>query len=205
LTNKQKILAAIAGVLILIAGIAGASYLVTKNDKVVYGVSNPNLGLNITTYTGTYDSDTQYLGKCAVVTPPGSDPCDAAQGTLKYSFWGSTVNASTFQNWKKANPGEWARMCSGPIAADKSQTCLTGHMATPMCSVGPVGQPQDMITKYGAALYAETSAYACALGVGPINLPAPNAPPLAGAKDKTPPTAPGPITAQTQPLTTTTP
>lgn len=140
------------------------------------------LGLNLQTYTGTYDADTQYLGPCAVVTPPNADPCVAAQQTIRYVLFGAAVNADLFKKWKAANPGEYAR--------------LTAHMNAPACSQGAVGQPQDMLTQTGAMFYAAVQAYACALGTEPIAWPVPNPPRVAGAKDKTPPSAPGPITVQ---------
>jgi len=174
--------------------------------------TNPALrALNIQTYTGTYDADTQYLGKCSVVTPPKADPCDAAAGMIRYSFWDSLVNATLYKNWAKANPGELARMCvMGSITDPANPTgpplkvCVSGHMATPLCGNG-TGLVQDMKTQFGAALFAAVQTYACALGNGPMAIPTASPPPLAGASDKTPPSAPGPITAQTQPLTTTAP
>lgn len=136
------------------------------------------------TVTTVYDPNTQVLGPCALTTPPTADPCLAAQGFLRYVFWGALVNATVFANWQKANPGEWAR--------------LQSHLATPICSNGSNGQPQDMITEFGAALYAEIQAYACALGTESIMLPPPNPPPAAGAKDKKAPTPPGALTVTIQ-------
>ena len=137
------------------------------------------LALNIQTHSVTYDADTQYVGKCSIVTPPKSDPCDAAQGILRYAFFGNLVNANQFKTWKRQNPGEYAR--------------LTAKMNAPMCGSG-TGLPQDMLTFYGSFIANVIEAYACALGVEPITWPTPNPPRLPGATDKKPPTAPGPIT-----------
>jgi hypothetical protein len=119
-------------------------------------------------------------GDCLVVVPPAVDPCEAAQGTLRYVVLGAVVNANQFKAWRTQNPGEWAR--------------LNAHMAAPACSVAPVGQPQDMRTFYGAALYGVVQAYACARGTEPLTWPPANPPLDPNRADKTPPTAPGPLT-----------
>lgn len=124
-------------------------------------------------------------GPCAVVTPPAVDPCLAAQLTLRYVVLGAFVNANQFKTWRSQNPGEYAR--------------LNAHMATPACSSGAVGLPQDMRTFYGAALYAVTQAYACALGTEPLTWPQANPPLDPKRADKTPPSAPGPLTVTPTP------
>ena len=119
-------------------------------------------------------------GPCSVFVPPSVDPCVAAQLTLRDVVLGAFVNASQFKTWRNQNPGEWSR--------------LNAHMAAPACSMAPVGLPQDMLTFYGAALYGITQAYACARGVGPLTWPPANPPLDPKRADKTPPSAPGPIT-----------
>lgn len=136
--------------------------------------------LNVTTVTTTYDADTQYIGKCGLVTPPDPDRCDAVQGAIRYSMLGSLVNADQFKKWTQSAPNDYQR--------------LTTLMAAPKCSIPSSPQPQIMVTFMGAALASAVQAYACALGTEPIVWPAPNPPRTAGSKDKTAPTAPGPIT-----------
>lgn len=193
MNKDSKILAigfgTMAAVVLFGAGIFGAYKL--NNDSQNYSVSNPNsYGLNITTYTGTYDADTQYLGRCAVVTPPTPDPCDSTRGTLEFTFWAKVVNASQFKSWRKQNPGEYAR--------------LNAHMANPVCPSGGVGPTQDMLTYYGGYLYDVVIAYACVAGAGggtiaPLVWPQANAALDPNRTDKTPPTAPGPITVTPNP------
>lgn len=134
----------------------------------------------LVTVTTVFDPATQYLGPCAVVSPPTADPCQAAQGMLSHSFWGNMVNAKPFKNWRRDSPGDYQR--------------LLGWLAAPRCSNAPTGLAMNMVTFYGAALVNTVWAYACALGTEPIALPAPNPAPAPGATDKTPPSAPGPIT-----------
>jgi len=180
-------LVALAAIVVIVLGFATTVVLQkTGNGVIKYGadVTNPTYALNVQTVTTTYDVDTQYLGKCAVVTPPSADPCDAAQGTIRYSFFGSLVNADQFKKWKSSAPLDYAR--------------LTAHMNAPVCSLGGAGLPQDMKTFMGAALYSAVQAYACALGTEPIVWPAPN-PPRTSSSDKTAPTAPGPITVTPNP------
>lgn len=167
---------AVAGLAVLAIG--GAAALIANGDDEprLLGAAE----LNVTTITTTYDLDTQYVGKCGIVTPPAPDACDAAQGILRYSFFASLVNADNFKKWKSSSPGDYQR--------------LTAHMQAPASSAAPIGLVQDMRTALGAALASVVQAYACAKGTEPIVWPAPNPPPLAGAKDKTPPTPPGPIT-----------
>jgi hypothetical protein len=184
--NAKKIAAPVVVVGLLAAGIVAS--MQASGSSPLRGAADTS---TFVTTTAVYDPNVQVAGPCAITTPPSVDPCLAAQGTLRYSFWSSLVNATIFNTWRSQNPGEWTR--------------LQAHMAAPACSSGGVGQIQDMKTALGAALYSEVQAYNCALGTEPITLPAPNPPRLPGAKDKTPPSAPGPITAQTQPLTTTTP
>lgn len=123
-------------------------------------------------------SEGQYLGPCSIVTPPEPDPCEAAQGTLRYHFWAGMVNADQFKKWKQSAPKDYLRL----------QTL----MAAPMCSTPAHPQPQIMVTKMGAALAATVGAYACAKGTEPIVLPTPN--PIVTGTDKIPPSAPGAIT-----------
>lgn len=185
--EHRPLLIALAAVVVVVLGFVTAVALhETDVVPIRYGadVTNPTYGLNIQTYTGTYDADTQYLGKCAVVTPPNADPCDAVQGTLRYAFFNSLVNADQFIKWKKYAPLDYNR--------------LTAHMNAPACSNG-TGLVQDMKTFMGAALFSVVQAYACALGVEPIAWPAPNPPRAAGATDKTAPSAPGPITVTPNP------
>lgn len=176
---------AVAGLALLaIGGAAGGAAALIANDD---GESRRTgvAELNVTTITTTYDLDTQYVGKCGIVTPPTPDVCDAVQGTLRYSFFSSLVNADNFKKWKSSSPGDYQR--------------LTAHMQAPACSAAPVGLMQDMRTALGAALASVVQAYACAKGTEPIVWPSPNPPPLAGSKDKTPPMPPGPITATPTP------
>ena len=135
--------------------------------------------LNVTTVTTTYDADTQYVGKCGLVTPPDPDHCDAVQGTLRYSFFMSLVNSIQFNKWKQKSPKDYQR--------------LSGLMAAPECSVPSNPQPQIMVTPLGAALASAVQAYACALGEEPVTWPAANPPLDPNRSDKKPPTAPGPI------------
>lgn len=137
-------------------------------------------------------AENQYIGDCTTVTPPEPDPCEAAQNVIRYSFFGALVNASNFKTWKKGSPGDYGRLCSGPIQPDGSQTCVNGLMAYPQCSTPTNPQPQTMRTFFGAAIADAVEAYACARGTEAINFPAPNPPPT-GTGDKTAPTAPGPL------------
>lgn len=121
----------------------------------------------------------QYVGPCSIVTPPEPDPCQAAQLVLRYQVLGNVVNTTYHPKWVAANPGEMQR--------------LAALMAAPRCSTPTAPQPQTMRTFYGAMLGDVIEAYACALGTEPVTWPAANPPPLAGAKDKTAPSAPGPI------------
>lgn len=166
-----------AGAVVLGIGVLAA--VISSDDGGPQRFGAAASELNVTTITTTYDLDTQYVGKCGIVTPPTPDACDAAQGELRYSFWSAIVNADNFKKWKQSSPGDYQR--------------LLAHMQTPACSVAPVGQVQDMKTALGVALYAEVRAYNCAKGTEPIAMPLPNPPPLAGAQDKTPPSAPGPL------------
>lgn len=129
------------------------------------------------------------IGACGIVViAPDADPCEKAQGMSGIAFWDSMKDSTLFQNWKKSNPGEWSR--------------LQAHMAAPLCDQAPgVGLPQDMITPFGAALFADVTTYACARGTTPIIVQPPNPPPLPGSKDKKPPSAPGPVTAAPDALT----
>ena len=120
-----------------------------------------------------------YIGPCSIVTPPEPDPCQAAQLVLRYQLLGNIGNSAYHPKWVVANPGEVLRLAT--------------VMAEPRCSTVANPQPQTMRTFYGAALADAVEAYACALGTEAVTWPVPNAPPLAGAKDKTPPSAPGPI------------
>jgi hypothetical protein len=170
--------AVVAGAaLLLVLGI-GLAALLTRDDNepqrlgAVYAA-------NVTTVTTTYDADTQYVGKCGIVTPPDPDACDAVQGTLRYSFWGSMVNSIQFNKWKQKSPKDYQR--------------LLGLMASPQCSVPSNPQPQIMVTPLGAALANVVQAYNCAHGIEPIALPAANPPLDPNRADKQPPTAPGPL------------
>lgn len=137
----------------------------------------------------------QVQGPCGAYTPPAVDNCTAGQGYLGHAFWDSLTSASIYQNWKKSNPGEAARLCTGPINQTTNvQTCTSGLMSSPTCPTSGTGQAQTMVTNFGAALANIPIAFACAYGFGPMVLPPPVAPPTKGAADKTPPTAPGPIT-----------
>lgn len=119
----------------------------------------------------------QYVGPCSIVTPPASDPCDAAQLVLRYQFWGALVNAALFKQWVKGSPKDYQRLLT--------------LLAAPKCSTATDPQPQIMVTRTGEALGNAVEAYACALGVEPIILPAPD--PAPTGTDKTAPTAPGPV------------
>lgn len=185
---------------LLVISVSGAiiAYFWSTGQKVVYPDDpwaktvhvNPALrGLNIQTYTQTYDADTQYLGRCAVVTPPVADPCDAVAGELRYGFWSAVVNANQFKTWKNQNPGEYAR--------------LTAHMQAPNCPNGSA-PAEDMLTFYGAYLHTVVNAYACAAGanggaIGQIAWPTPNPALDPNRTDKKPPSAPGPITVTPNP------
>jgi hypothetical protein len=148
-------------------------------DKT-YTTPAPVLGMNAAVYSVTYDADTQYVGKCGIVTPPTPDKCDSVIGEIQHSFFGNLVNAPLFKSWKVANPGEYSR--------------LTAHMQAPQCSVAPTGNVNDMISFTGAALVNVVEAYACAGGVGPIAWPLKNPNLDPNRKDKIPPTTPGPLT-----------
>lgn len=120
----------------------------------------------------------QYIGTCTTVTPPEPDPCEAAQGVIRYQFFGALVNATVFNNWKKSSPGDYQR--------------LNTLMLAPKCSTPANPQPQIMVTFFGAALADAIEAYACARGYEPIAWPAPNPKPISTGDTKAP-TAPGPV------------
>ena len=124
-------------------------------------------------------ADNQYQGPCSVVTPPEPDPCEAAQGQIRYSMLGHLVNATPYKNWRKGAPLDAAR--------------LDALMANPQCPTATNPQPQTLQTFMGAAIGAAINAYACAKGTGPLTWPAPNPSPASGSTDKTPPTPPGPV------------
>jgi hypothetical protein len=169
----KKFLIVSASALILIGALLYPA--VNDIDVPIYG--GVNRGLNTQTYNVTYDADTQYVGKCGIVTPPTADSCDAAQGVIRYAFFGKVVNASQFKVWKNQNPGEYAR--------------LTAHMNTPFCGSGA---SPDMNTFYGGFLADAVEAYACARGIEAIVWPTPNPPLDPKRADKTPPTPPTGLT-----------
>lgn len=117
-------------------------------------------------------------GPCGGSIAPEPDPCLAAQGVVRYTFVSHIVNAQTFKNWKRDNPGELAR--------------LTTFMAAPTCPTPKNPAAPLMKTMLGAALVNVIQVYACVLGVDPVVLPAPNPPPT--GKDKTSPSMPGAVT-----------
>src|SRR5574343_1247759 len=138
----RRTLAAGAGLLAAGALVAGGSVLAPSNPApAVVGPGTTEL------------QEGQYAGPCSIVTPPEPDPCEAAQGTLRYSFWGNMVNAAYFKKWRQGSPGDYGR--------------LLGLMAAPICSTPAHPQPQTMRTPQGAALAAAVQAYACALGAEP--------------------------------------
>lgn len=125
-----------------------------------------------------------FVGQCAVVTPPVGDPCEVVGQMLQYSLLMEVGATAYHKKWMQDNPGEVAR--------------LNAHLANPQCILGNQGPVQDMKTHWGAALYLVTQAIAC-LPKDPRNprpaLEIPIPPALdPKRKDKTPPTAPGPIT-----------
>jgi hypothetical protein len=178
-SKQDKIAASVGGVLIVVVGTIAV--LALTHNYVNTRPSQNRTASRLASVTTAFDPLTQYLGPCQlVVTPPAPNQCQAAAGHV-VAFLGSLVNGNLFKAWKAANPGEYQR--------------LSAHLANPMCSVAPVGQPQDMVTMTGAAFSAAVSIYACVEGSPPALVwPAPNPPPVAGAKDKTPPTPPGPVT-----------
>ena len=137
-----------------------------------------------------------FLGQCTVVTPPISDPCEQAAQLVQYVALNELGKGVYHAKWVKDNPGENAR--------------LLAHLANPQCGKG-VGLVQDMKTHYGAALFALTQVWAC-LPQGPprfngdptpihprelpLRMGVPDPPLDPKRTDKTPPTAPGPITVQ---------
>jgi hypothetical protein len=123
----------------------------------------------------------QYVGPCSIVTPPEPDPCEAAQGAIRYSMLGELVNAVPYKNWRKGAPLDAAR--------------LDAYLQNPQCSTPSNPQPQTMRTFMGAAIAAALQAYACAKGVGPVTWPEPN-PPAASGSDTQAPTPPGPVTVE---------
>lgn len=163
-------IAAGASAVLLAAGVLGSNQL--SEDSM-------SAELNVTTVTTTYDADTQYVGKCGIVTPPDPDACDAVQGTLRYSMFQSLVNAIQFNKWKQKSPKDYER--------------LTLLMGAPRCSVPSNPQPQIMVTPLGAALASAVQAYACAHGMEAITWPAAYPALDPNRADKTPPTAPGPL------------
>lgn len=171
----KHLAAGTAAGLLLVGGIASGVALTGSEGEVLAGA-------NVTTVPTTYDADSQYVGLCGIVTPPDPDRCDAAQGTLRYSMFGSLVNAIQFNKWKQKSPRDYER--------------LTLLMGAPHCSVPSNPQPQIMVTPLGAALASAVQAYACAGGTEPIVWPPPNPPLDPNRADKTPPTAPGPIQVQ---------
>jgi len=186
---NRKNLIGVGTIIIIIGAIVAIAILGTSVSPVSpkYGTANPEApiyGLNMQTYSVTYDADTQYVGRCHIVTPPTSDYCEAAEGTIRYPFFAQLVNASNFKSWKKSSPGDYAR--------------LTAHMNAPRCPT-PVGNVQDMKTPLGAAFYNVVEAYACAASanggtIEPLTWPAPATTLDPNRTDKTPPTAPGPLT-----------
>jgi hypothetical protein len=122
----------------------------------------------------------QYQGVCAVVTPPEPDPCDAVNGTLRYGALYAFESAAYHPKWVAANPGEVQR--------------LAAIMATPACSTPSNPQPTVMRTQYGQGLALVMSAIACARHPEAIAWPPLPPAPNPARTDKTPPTAPGPIT-----------
>lgn len=168
----MKVLAATAGAIALAAGalVAGGTVVdVTPEESV--------------TFVGPAVQETlaegQYVGPCSIVTPPEPDPCEAAQGQIRYAMLGELVNAIPYKNWRKGAPIDAAR--------------LDALMLNPQCPTASNPQPQTLRTFMGAAIGAALQAYACAKGTGPITWPAPNPPPVAGS-DTQAPTPPGPVT-----------
>lgn len=163
-----------AGVLGLIGAAAlGSSELMSSTDTVT-----------VATFADTI-ADNQYQGTCVVVTPPEPDPCDAAQGQIKYSMLGHLVNAIPYKNWRKGAPQDAAR--------------IDAVLANPQCPTANNPQPQTLTTFMGAAIADAVKAYACARGTGPITWPAPNPPPDSTNSDKKAPTPPGPLTVKPSP------
>lgn len=174
--------------LIPVAGLGIAAVLALGGALTAWQVGDDEGGrarrglvvATLTTITTTFDPATQYLGRCAVVTPPAPDPCDAANGTLRYAALYEVQLVPYYAKWTAANPGEVQR--------------LAGLMAAPQCSDAPTGTPSVMLTHYGMLLQRITEAIACAKHPEPIVWPEIPPPPDPNRTDKTPPTAPGPIT-----------
>lgn len=168
-----------------VAAIAGASALAVAAFAAGDMTSGSSPSPAILGPGTTQLAEGQYVGPCSIVTPPDADPCQAAQLVLRYQVFGDLVNTAYFPKWKRANPGELAR--------------LKTIMAAPKCSTATNPQPQTLVTFYGAMLGDIVEAYACALGSEPIAFPTPNPPAVAGSTDKSPPTAPGPVTITPEP------
>ena len=159
-----------------VGGVLAVAGLVAANEADIAPISATE---TVEVFADTI-ANTQYQGVCAVVTPPDPDPCDAVNGTLRYTVLGSLERNTYYPKWVAANPGEVAR--------------LAVVMATPVCSIPSTPQPQVMFTEYGAALAAIMQAVACARHPEPITWP-PLPPALSPTRsDKTPPSAPGPLT-----------
>lgn len=162
-----------------IAAAAVAVGLMSTGAVSEYGTGKSEPDVMLVTLPPQALQEGQYIGPCSVVTPPDPDPCEAAQGMLRYAFLGELVNSIQFNKWKNGSPKDYAR--------------LNAIMSDPKCPKASDPQPQTMVTPFGAAIADAVQAYACALGTEPVTWPAPNPPLDPNRKDKKPPTAPGPI------------
>jgi len=162
-------------------GVMGVSAVVAADSSPQTAAVIPGTTAPGNTYPpGTTLADGYVQGVCAPFLPPDVDPCDAVNGTLRYSVLFAIESNVYYPKWVAANPGEVAR--------------LNGIMAAPACSVAPTGQPQVMRTQYGASLAGIMSAIACARHPEPITWPPLPPPPNPNRTDKQAPSAPGPVT-----------
>lgn len=175
-----------------LAGFVLAAMFFGSGALADIGTDGSTVGPATVTVTVPIDS---FLGQCAVVNPlVAGDPCETAAQIIQYVVLDELGKGAYHAKWVKDNPGENAR--------------LLAHLANPKCATGTVGLVQDMKTHYGAALFALTQAWAClpmgppkADGTGaihprelPLKMGVPDPPLDPKRGDKTPPTAPGPIT-----------
>lgn len=147
--NKTKIASVVAAT--AIAGGTGAYFAQNTSTE-----TSPN---TINTLVDT--TDPNYIeGDCGGSISPEPDPCEAAQGTIRNAFLMNFVNTSGYKAWKRDSPGEVQR--------------LKEYMTAPSCPTpSNLGNIPTMNSRLGMALVNLFQGYACAKGLGPIDLPDP--------------------------------
>lgn len=177
--RSAAIAAGVAGVVLAAGSIAASEALEDSSSSSVAAIPGTIAPAGTYPY-GTTLAEGWVQGRCAAFLPPEVDPCDAVDGTLRHSALGAFRRGAYHAKWEKANPGEVSRLAS--------------IMAAPVCSTPSSPQPAVMLTRYGEGLAHVVRAIACARHNEPVTWP-PLDPPLdPNRTDKTPPTAPGPVT-----------